>query len=103
MSLSGGNQQKVVMGRCLATDPSLLVLAEPTAGVDVGTRQAIYELIGQLADHGLAVVVSSTDTTDLLALCSRVVILSHGEQTGELVGDEITEQSLLAAMEAGKR
>ncbi|MFC5731208.1 MULTISPECIES: sugar ABC transporter ATP-binding protein [Nocardioides] len=101
MSLSGGNQQKVIMGRCLAADPSVLVLAEPTAGVDVGTRQAIYELIGGLADRGLAVVVTSTDTTDLIALCSRVIVLSRGEQCSELVGDAIDEHSLLAAMEAG--
>lgn len=102
MSLSGGNQQKVIMGRCLAADPRVLVLAEPTAGVDVGTRQAIYELIGDLADRGLAVVVTSTDTTDLIALCSRVVVLARGEQCAELVGDEIDERSLLAAMEAGR-
>jgi len=102
MSLSGGNQQKVMMGRCLAADPTVLILAEPTAGVDVGTRQAIYELIGDLADRGLAVVVASTDTTDLIALCSRVVVLSRGEQCAELVGAEITEHSLLAAMEAGR-
>jgi ribose transport system ATP-binding protein len=103
MSLSGGNQQKVVMGRCLASDPGLLILAEPTAGVDVGTRQAIYELIGQLADAGLAVIVTSTDTTDLLALCSRVLVLSRGRAAAELVGDDITEHALLAAMEAGER
>ena len=102
MSLSGGNQQKVMMGRCLAADPRVLVLAEPTAGVDVGTRQAIYELIGGLADRGLAVVVTSTDTTDLIALCSRVVVLSRGEQCAELVGEAIDERSLLEAMEAGK-
>lgn len=103
MSLSGGNQQKVIIGRCLASEPRVLILAEPTAGVDVGTRQAIYELIGQLADDGLAVVVTSTDTTDLLALCSRVVVLAEGTVASELVGDEITDQALLTAMEAGKR
>jgi len=103
MSLSGGNQQKVIMGRCLAADPDVLVLAEPTAGVDVGTRQAIYELIGELADAGLTVIVTSTDSTDLLALCSRVIVLSGGTATSELCGEDITEQSLLAAMEAGSR
>lgn len=101
MSLSGGNQQKVIMGRCLASDPSVVILAEPTAGVDVGTRQAIYELIGQLADDGLAVIVTSTDTTDLLALCSRVLVLAGGSVVEELVGDQISDHALLAAMEAG--
>ncbi|WP_051485615.1 sugar ABC transporter ATP-binding protein [Nocardioides sp. J54] len=99
-SLSGGNQQKVILGRCLASKPDLVILAEPTAGVDVGTRQAIYELVGELADNGLAVVVTSTDTTDLLALCSRVIVLRNGRVGSELRGPEVTEQSLLAAMEA---
>lgn len=99
-SLSGGNQQKVILGRCLASDPEVVILAEPTAGVDVGTRQAIYELVGELANRGLAVIVTSTDTTDLLALCSRVVVLSAGRVCSELVGGDITEQNLLAAMEA---
>ncbi len=98
-SLSGGNQQKVILGRCLASDPEVVILAEPTAGVDVGTRQAIYELVGRLADRGLAVIVTSTDTTDLLALCSRIVVLSGGRIATELRGEEITEPSLLAAME----
>jgi ribose transport system ATP-binding protein len=100
LSLSGGNQQKVVIGKCLAGRPDLLIMAEPTAGVDVGTRQAIYELIGRLADEGLAVVVTSSDTGDLLALANRVIVLNRGKQVAEFVGDEITERSLLGAMEA---
>jgi ribose transport system ATP-binding protein len=99
-SLSGGNQQKVIIGRCLAAHPEVLVLAEPTAGVDVGTRQAIYTLIGDLAEQGLAVVVTSTDANDLIALCSRVVVLSHGHQVATLQGRDVTEHNLLTAMEA---
>ncbi|MFH5821885.1 sugar ABC transporter ATP-binding protein [Georgenia sp. AZ-5] len=101
-SLSGGNQQKVVMARCLAQDPQVLIMAEPTAGVDVGTRQAIYTLIGLLAADGLAVIVTSSDTTDLLALCSRVLVVSDGRVVRELTGDQITEHELLASMEAGR-
>lgn len=99
-SLSGGNQQKVIMGRCLARNPEVMVLAEPTAGVDVGTRQAIYTLVGDLADQGLAVVVTSTDTTDLIAMCSRVLVLAHGVHVHTLLGDDITEHNLLTSMEA---
>ena len=77
-TLSGGNQQKVVVARCLARDPELLVLAEPTAGVDIGTRVAIYELIAGLARDGLTVVVSSSDLGDLLAMCTRIVVLREG-------------------------
>jgi ABC-type sugar transport system ATPase subunit len=100
-SLSGGNQQKVVIGRCLATNPDVLILAEPTAGVDVGTRQAIYTLVGALADEGLSVIVTSTDTTDLIALCSRVVVLAKGRAVGQLEGTDINEHNLLTSMEAG--
>jgi ribose transport system ATP-binding protein len=98
-TLSGGNQQKVMMARCLARDPRVLVLCEPTAGVDVGTRQAIYEFIASRARAGLSLVVSSSDTGDLLAICTRVLVMCNGRVVRELAGDEITEQALLQAME----
>jgi ribose transport system ATP-binding protein len=98
-TLSGGNQQKVMMARCLARDPRVLVLCEPTAGVDVGTRQAIYEFIASRAKAGLSLVVSSSDTGDLLAICTRVLVMCNGRVVRELAGDEITEQALLQAME----
>ena len=98
-TLSGGNQQKVVMARCLTRSTEVLLLSEPTAGVDVGTRQALYELVAAEAARGLAVLVSSTDAGDLLALCTRVLVLSDGHVLRELNGDEITERSLLHAVE----
>jgi ribose transport system ATP-binding protein len=98
-TLSGGNQQKVMMARCLARDPRVIVLCEPTAGVDVGTRQAIYEFIASRARAGLSVLISSSDTGDLLALCTRVLVMTNGRVVRELSGDEITENSLLHAME----
>ena len=98
-TLSGGNQQKVIMARCLARDPSVLVLCEPTAGVDVGTRQAIYEFIATRARAGLSLVVSSSDTGDLLALCTRVLVMCNGKVVREIAGDDITEQALVHAME----
>jgi ABC-type sugar transport system ATPase subunit len=98
-TLSGGNQQKVIMARCLARDPRVMVLCEPTAGVDVGTRQAIYEFIADRARAGLSLVVSSSDTGDLLAICTRVLVMCNGRVVHELVGQEITEQTLLNAME----
>ena len=99
-SLSGGNQQKVVMARCLSRSTPVLLLSEPTAGVDVGSRQALYELIAAEAANGLSVVVASTDAEDLLALCTRVLVLSHGRVVRELSADEITESALLEASEA---
>src|SRR4051794_19711641 len=98
-SLSGGNQQKVVVARCLARDPDLLVLAEPTAGVDIGTRVAIYDLVAGLARNGLTVVVSSTDLGDLLAMCTRVVVLRDGRVGAEFGADGLTEHALVSAME----
>jgi ribose transport system ATP-binding protein len=98
-TLSGGNQQKVLVGRCLAQEPTLLMLCEPTAGVDVGTRQALYELIAKQAAGGLTVLVSSTDADDLLALCSRIVVFQDGAPVRELSGDEISEHALVHAME----
>lgn len=98
-TLSGGNQQKVIMARCLARDPRVLLLCEPTAGVDVGTRQAIYEFIAERAKAGLSLIVSSSDTGDLLAICTRVLVMCNGRAVRELVGDEITEQALIHAME----
>jgi ABC-type sugar transport system ATPase subunit len=98
-TLSGGNQQKIVVARCLARDPELLVLSEPTAGVDIGTRVAIYELIAQLARDGLTVVVASSDLGDLLAMCTRVVVLSHGRVTAEFGADGLTEHALVSAIE----
>jgi ribose transport system ATP-binding protein len=98
-TLSGGNQQKVIMARCLARDPSVLLLCEPTAGVDVGTRQAIYEFIAERAEAGLSLLVSSSDTGDLLAICTRVLVMCNGRVVRELAGTEITEQALLQAME----
>jgi ribose transport system ATP-binding protein len=98
-TLSGGNQQKVVVARCLVRDPELMVLCEPTAGVDIGTRVAIYQLIADLAKAGLAVVISSSDLGDLRAMCTRVVVLRQGRVAAELGGDGLTEHALVRAME----
>jgi ribose transport system ATP-binding protein len=102
-TLSGGNQQKVVVGRCLARDPELMVLSEPTAGVDIGTRVAIYDLIAGLARQGLTVVVSSSDVGDLLAMCTRIVVLREGRVAAELGADGLTEHALVRAMEGEER
>ncbi len=98
-TLSGGNQQKVVMARCLAQQPPVLVLCEPTAGVDIATRLQLYDLIEQQADDGMGVIVSSSDTEDLLALCTRVLVVRDGRIVREIGGRDITERALLQAME----
>ncbi|MBX5441417.1 MAG: ATP-binding cassette domain-containing protein [Solirubrobacteraceae bacterium] len=97
MTLSGGNQQKVVFARALLSDPDVLLCDEPTQGVDVGARVEIYALIRELADAGKAVVVCSSDALELEGLCDRVVILSRGSVVAELTGDEITEAAITGA------
>lgn len=98
-TLSGGNQQKVVMARCLAQRPPVLALCEPTAGVDIATRLQLYDLIERQADEGMGVIVSSTDTQDLLALCTRVLVVRDGRIAREISGRDITESALVHAME----
>jgi ribose transport system ATP-binding protein len=98
-TLSGGNQQKVIIARCLARRPSVLLLCDPTAGVDPAARQAIYEELADRARAGLALIVTSADVGDLLALCTRVLVLGNGRIVRELSGPEITEHGLIRAME----
>ena len=97
--LSGGNQQKAVVARALGLDPAVLVLAEPTAGVDIGARQLIYQLVRSTAESGLGVLVSSSDVEDLIALCDRVLVLREGRIVGELSPRQMTQANLLHAME----
>jgi ribose transport system ATP-binding protein len=94
--LSGGNQQKVVLARWFHLNKPLVVLEEPTAGVDVGAKRQIYALLAQLAQAGSAVVVVSTDFEEVATVCSRVLVFRAGLIAAELQGDEITVQRLLA-------
>jgi ribose transport system ATP-binding protein len=95
--LSGGNQQKTILGKCLDAKPRVLVLDEPTAGVDVGARRAIYELLAGEADGGLGVVVCSSDYEDIVSVCDRAVVLRGGAVAARLDRDQLTEQALLLA------
>jgi ribose transport system ATP-binding protein len=87
------------MARCLALGSQVIALCEPTAGVDVGTRMQLYDLVAEQARAGVGVIVSSSDEGDLLGMCTRVLVLRHGVVAAELTGDEITETNLLHAME----
>jgi ribose transport system ATP-binding protein len=98
-TLSGGNQQKAVLARWLSVSPRVLLLSEPTAGVDVGARAVIYEELRRRADDGLAILVASSDVEDLLAVCDRVMVLRDGAVVGELERDEMTKSAIVGAME----
>ena len=95
-SLSGGNQQKVVIARWLVEPPAVLILDEPSRGVDVGARAEVHRAVRELAVRGTAVVAVSSDNEELVALCDRVVVMAEGRVTGELVGDTITEGQILS-------
>jgi ribose transport system ATP-binding protein len=96
-TLSGGNQQKVVVGKWLATSPGILLLMDPTRGIDVGTKQELYILVRQLADLGAAVLFYSTDYDELIGMCDRVAILYRGRVVRELSGADISEANIVAA------
>ncbi|PVB59738.1 sugar ABC transporter ATP-binding protein [Labrenzia sp. 011] len=92
--LSGGNQQKVVLGKWLATEPSILLLDEPTRGIDIGAKDEIYNLIGELADKGLSVLFASSEISEFLAVCDRMIVLCEGRVTGTLNKQEMTVESI---------
>lgn len=96
-SLSGGNQQKVVIAKWLATQPTILLLLDPTRGIDVGTKQELYQLLRRLADDGRALLLYSTDYDELIGMCDRVLIMYQGRIRTELAGEAITEESIIAS------
>ncbi len=95
--LSGGNQQKVVVGRWLATERRLLVAEDPTAGVDVGAKAEIYGLIARALDNGLAVIVVSTDFEEVAQICHRALVFNRGRIVAELAGDALTTEAVIMA------
>jgi monosaccharide-transporting ATPase len=99
--LSGGNQQKVLLARWLCTNPKLLILDEPTRGIDIGAKRDIQVLVRQLADEGLAVLLISSELEEIVADSDRVVTLRDGRSVAELGGDQITEDALMHAMATG--
>jgi ribose transport system ATP-binding protein len=94
-ALSGGNQQKVLLGRWLETGPRVLLLDEPTRGIDVGARAGIYDIIVNLARQGVAVIVVSSDLEEVLGVSNRILVLSQGNQTGILDRDQANDVSVM--------
>ena len=100
-SLSGGNQQKVIIGRWLLTNPEYLILDEPTRGIDIGTKTEIQKLVLDLADQGMAVTFISSEVEEMLRTCSRMAILRDGRKVGELSGDELSQEGIMKAIAGG--
>jgi ABC-type sugar transport system ATPase subunit len=96
-TLSGGNQQKVLIGRALAIEPRILLLDEPTRGVDIGAKQEIYALIERLVGEGMAVMLISSDMEEILRLSDRIVVLRRGRVAAALPRAEATETAIMRA------
>src|SRR5579872_4305073 len=97
LSLSGGNQQKVVMSRALLSTPRLIIADEPTQGVDVGARAEIYRILREVSSSGTPVIVNSSDATELEGLCDQVIVMSRGRVVAKLSGDDVSEARIVAA------
>jgi len=96
-TLSGGNQQKVVLAKCLMTAPQVLLLDEPTRGIDVGAKAEIYALMSQLAQSGTAILMASSELPELLAMCDRILVLCEGRLSAELNREQATPERILEA------
>ena len=102
-SLSGGNQQKVVLAKWMLTQPDVLILDEPTRGIDVGAKYEIYCVINELAKAGKAVIIISSEMPEIIGTCDRTYVLNEGEIAGELSGDEITQEAIMGCIMAHNR
>ena len=96
-SLSGGNQQKVVLGKALMTQPQVVFLDEPTRGIDVGAKTDVYHLIGKMAQQGLAVMFSSSELDEVMALADRILVMADGRITADVPRHAVTREKLIAA------
>ena len=102
-SLSGGNQQKVILGRWLLTNPDYLILDEPTRGIDIGTKVEIQKLVLKLASEGMSVTFISSETDEMLRTCSRLIVMRDRKKVGELSGEELSQSSIMDTIAGGDK
>ena len=100
--LSGGNQQKVILARWLLTNPELLILDEPTRGIDVGTKTEIQKLVLKLATEGMSVIFISSEIEEMIRTCQRMVVMRDKKKVGELKSDEISQNNIMSAIAGGE-
>ncbi len=93
--LTGGNQQKLLVAKMMLLEPEIVVIDEPTRGIDIGTKQQIYELITRLAAQGKAVIVISSEMQELIGVCHRILVMRGGRIVGEVTGERMTEQEIV--------
>ena len=94
-NLSGGNQQKVVLSKWIFTDPEVLILDEPTRGIDVGAKYEIYTIINKLADEGKSIIFISSELAEILGICDRVYVMNEGKIVGELSRKDASQESIM--------
>ena len=95
MNLSGGNQQKVVLGKWLSLTPKLMIFDEPTRGIDVGAKAEIYRLMRELADRGVAIIMISSDMEEVLGVSDRIAVMHEGDITGFLPREQFSEKAVM--------
>ena len=101
LSLSGGNQQKVVIGKGILTEPKILLMDEPSRGIDIGAKTEVFEIINKYAEEGLSIIVISSELEEIVAIADRVIVLSNGIKTGEFSGEEVKKDTLVLASYQG--
>ena len=94
-NLSGGNQQKVVIARWLATNPGILIMDEPTRGIDVGAKAEIYELMNQLAEQGMAIIMISSELPEIINMSDRVIVMRSGEISAVLEREDLSQEKIM--------
>ena len=102
VNLSGGNQQKVVIGKWLSTKPKILILDEPTKGVDVGARSEIYQVINNLSEEGIAVIIVSSDLPEIINMVDRSYVMRGGSIVGEVSGEDINQEKIMYYATGGR-
>jgi putative multiple sugar transport system ATP-binding protein len=102
-SLSGGNQQKVVIAKWMLTQPDVLIMDEPTRGIDVGAKYEIYCVINELAKAGKAIIVISSEMQEIIGTCDRLYVINEGEIAGELTSEEVTQERIMQCIMAHNR
>jgi erythritol transport system ATP-binding protein len=101
LSLSGGNQQKVVIGKGILTNPKILLLDEPSRGIDIGAKTEVFDIINEYALRGLSIIVISSELKEIIAIADRIIVMSNGIKTDEFTGKDITEDNLVTASYKG--
>ena len=94
-NLSGGNQQKVIIGRWLATKPKILILDEPTRGVDIGAKAEIYSIMNELVNQGVSIIMVSSELPEIINMSDRVIVMSNGRVAGCLNRQELTQEKIM--------